>query len=77
MTTTPTTEDERTYEAIVKVHLPGYQKPTEVKMQVKACGLPQATENIIAAWYKATEPKDISVKEIEDKLGKSGKIQEA
>ena len=62
--TAPTTETERTYEATVRVHLPGYQKPTEVKMTVKACGLPQATEAIIAAWYKATEPKDIAIKEI-------------
>jgi hypothetical protein len=74
MTTTQTTEDERTYEAIVKVHLPGYLKPTEVKMQVKAHGLPQATEAIIAAWYKATEPKDISIREIESTV--SEKIME-
>ncbi len=65
---TPTTDDERTYEATVKVHLPGYQKPTEVKMQVKAHGLPQATEAIIAAWYQATEPKDIAIKEIASKV---------
>jgi len=75
MTATQTTDDERTYEAIVKVHLPGYQKPTEVKMVVKAHGLPQATEAIIAAWYKATEPKDISIREIKTTV--SGKIQEA
>lgn len=64
MTTPQTTEDDRIYEAIVKVHLPGYHKPTEVKMQVKAKGLPQATEAIIAAWYNATEPKDIAIREI-------------
>jgi hypothetical protein len=71
MTATQTTEDERPYEAIVRVHLPGYQKPTEVKIQVQAKGLPQATEAIIAAWYKATEPKDISIREIKP----TGKIQ--
>ena len=70
MTATQTTEDERTYEAIVRVHLPGYQKPTEVKIQVQAKGLPQATEAIISAWYTATEPKDISIREIKSAAGK-------
>lgn len=69
MTAPQTTEDERTYDAVVTVHLPGYKQPTVVKMQVKAHGLPQATETIIALWYKATEPKDIAIKEVAQQPG--------
>jgi hypothetical protein len=75
MTPPQTTEDERTYAATVTVNLPGYKTPTVVKMQVQAHGLPQATEAIIAAWYAATELKDIAIKEIATKV--SGRITEA
>lgn len=64
MTVTHVTEEERTYDALVTVHLPNYKQPTVVKIQVKAHGLPQATEAVIAAWYAATEPKDIAIREV-------------
>lgn len=72
---TKTSDEEKNYEATVKVHLPGYSKPTEVKITVKATGLPEATEAVIAAWYAATEPKDIAIKEISTR--KSSEIQVA
>lgn len=70
MTAMKTSDEPKKYEATVKVHLPGYAKPTEVKIHVTATGLPEATEAVIAAWYAATEPKDIAIRE-------TGKIQVA
>ena len=55
----------KSYEAVVKVHLPGYPKPTECKILVEGTDLVAAMVSAQEAWFIAVEPKDMSIKEIQ------------
>ncbi len=55
----------KSYEAVIKVHLPGYAKPTECKFQVEGTDLVSAIVSAQEAWTIAVEPKDMAIKEIQ------------
>ena len=58
-------QPKHSYEATIKVHLPGYAKPTECKFSVEGTDLVSAIINAQEMWAIAVEPKDIAIKEIQ------------
>jgi hypothetical protein len=60
------TEDQKLkkYEATFRITMPGQVKENEYKIPVSGDDPAEATLNAIAEWKRATEPRDVRVKEI-------------
>ena len=59
--------DKKTYEAIIRVRMPGRAKDEDYKIPVEADDPTEAQMKATDAWIAATKIRDIRVKEIETK----------
>lgn len=55
------------YKATFKLLMPSNQKETEYMIDVEAVDQVSALQEAIAAWDKATEPRNINIREVVNK----------